>query len=68
MLVISVRYRFNVDADGIVTWFRSEWDFTSTLTTIVSTDAICILNGAIILSTYQISATLSEISGDQRQI
>ncbi|CAH0476021.1 unnamed protein product [Peronospora belbahrii] len=62
MLVVPVRYRFEFDADGIVTWFSADWDLVSALSAHVSlVDAASILAAANISKTGQIRSTVEEI-------
>ncbi|POM78093.1 Hypothetical protein PHPALM_4425 [Phytophthora palmivora] len=62
MLVVPVQYRFEFDANGIVTWFSADWDLVSALSALVSlVDAACILAGANIAKTGQIRSTAEDI-------
>ncbi|GMF20312.1 unnamed protein product [Phytophthora lilii] len=62
MLVVPVQYRFEFDANGIVTWFSADWDLISALNAIVSlVDAACILADANISRTGQIRSTNEDI-------
>eukprot|EP00644_Phytophthora_capsici_P003392 jgi/Phyca11/116788/e_gw1.31.358.1 len=62
MLVVPVQYRFEFDADGIVTWFSADWDLIGALNAIVSlVDAACILSEANISKTGQIRSTIEDI-------
>ncbi|OWZ20477.1 hypothetical protein PHMEG_0005108 [Phytophthora megakarya] len=62
MLVVPVQYRFEFDANGIVTWFSADWDLVKALTAIVSlVDAACILAGANIAKTGQIRSNVEDI-------
>ncbi|KAG6950676.1 hypothetical protein JG688_00014057 [Phytophthora aleatoria] len=62
MLVVPVQYRFEFDANGVVTWFSADWDLISALNTIVSlVDAASILSDANISKTGQIRSTVEDI-------
>ncbi|KAG2770943.1 hypothetical protein PC129_g16420 [Phytophthora cactorum] len=62
MLVVPVQYRFEFDANGVVTWFSADWDLISALNAIVSlVDAASILSDANISKTGQIRSTVEDI-------
>ncbi|EEY58680.1 uncharacterized protein PITG_10799 [Phytophthora infestans T30-4] len=62
MLVVPVQYRFEFDANGLVTWFSADWDLIGALNAIVSlVDAACILSDANISKTGQIRTTVEDI-------
>ncbi|KAG6604539.1 uncharacterized protein IUM83_14109 [Phytophthora cinnamomi] len=62
MLVVPVQYRFEFDANGIVTWFSADWDLVKALSAIVSlVDAACVLADANISKTGQIRSRIEDI-------
>ncbi|GMF56695.1 unnamed protein product [Phytophthora fragariaefolia] len=62
MLIVPVQYRFEFDANGVITWFSADWDLVKALNTIVSlVDAACILADANISKTGQIRSTIEDI-------
>ncbi|KAG7376537.1 hypothetical protein PHYPSEUDO_013208 [Phytophthora pseudosyringae] len=66
MLVVPVQYRFEFDADGVVTWFSADWDLVTALNAVVSlVDAARILADANISKTGQIRSTVEDIHNDQ---
>ncbi|CAI5732563.1 unnamed protein product [Peronospora destructor] len=67
MLVVPVRYCFEFDSAGSVTWFSADWDLISAVNAHVSlTDAARILAGANISKTGQISSSVEDIHENPR--
>jgi outer membrane murein-binding lipoprotein Lpp len=62
-LVVPVQYRFEFDANGLVTWFSADWDLVSALQSVVGSlvDAACILAGANIAKTGQIRSSVEDL-------
>ncbi|KAI9912184.1 hypothetical protein PsorP6_009714 [Peronosclerospora sorghi] len=57
-LVVPVQYRFEVDANGLVTWFSADWDLIRALNGIVSlVDATSLLATTKITKTGKIQTT-----------
>lgn len=63
LIVVPVQYRFEFDADGLVTWFSADWDLVSALQNALGSlaDAASVLADAKISRTGQIGSTLEDL-------